>query len=532
QHHQGDGGRRHARGDGVRAAAGWRHRGHAHRVRASARGDAAGPLRGHDAAAGDGHSPGAVRRGLSHVHADGATGLRHSSPARGVRADRDSRARDPAVRGLLGERVVVGRHEPVDVLPRRARRHADGVLDRFQQRHAAHVARRGRARAEAAVAREPVRAHGGFDREPERHRAVRGRDRAVPRPVLRRGADARAAGHRGVHLHSRRHRHGRRARGLAAGGGDDPGDGRDPGRGNRHDPRRRPAARHVPHDAQRDRRPRGRGRGLTRRGAPAAAPSAARAVKPAAFGALVVGGGVHGLATAWQLALRGVERVALVERFRLHHDRGSSHGFGRITRTTYSDERYVSLTRVAHAEDWPRLERASERMLIHRCDGVFFGPPEGDLERWAAAVAAAGAPGVERLDAREARRRFPAFAFPDAPFALHDTTGGVVAAADTLLALDRRCRVEGVHVLEETRVLAIDPSADPVVVDTDRGRLLAERVVVTAGAWVARLIPAMRGAVQVSRQHIGYFDVGAAGEFGRFPNWVYVGDEARGLYYG
>jgi glycine/D-amino acid oxidase-like deaminating enzyme len=73
-------------------------------------------------------------------------------------------------------------------------------------------------------------------------------------------------------------------------------------------------------------------------------------VKPAAFGALVVGGGVHGLATAWQLALRGVERVALVERFRLHHDRGSSHGFGRITRTTYSDERYVSLTRVAHAE--------------------------------------------------------------------------------------------------------------------------------------------------------------------------------------
>jgi len=255
-------------------------------------------------------------------------------------------------------------------------------------------------------------------------------------------------------------------------------------------------------------------------------------VKPAAFGALVVGGGVHGLATAWQLALRGVERVALVERFRLHHDRGSSHGFGRITRTTYSDERYVSLTRVAHAEDWPRLERASERMLIHRCDGVFFGPPEGDLERWAAAVAAAGAPGVERLDAREARRRFPAFAFPDAPFALHDTTGGVVAAADTLLALDRRCRVEGVHVLEETRVLAIDPSADPVVVDTDRGRLLAERVVVTAGAWVARLIPAMRGAVQVSRQHIGYFDVGAAGEFGRFPNWVYVGDEARGLYYG
>jgi sarcosine oxidase len=255
-------------------------------------------------------------------------------------------------------------------------------------------------------------------------------------------------------------------------------------------------------------------------------------VKASAFDTLVVGGGVHGLATAWQLARRGVERVALVERFRLHHDRGSSHGQARITRTTYSDERYVRLVGVAHAEDWPRLERESECTLIHRSDGVFFGPPEGDLEHWAAAVAAAGATGVTRLDPHEARRRFPAFAFPDAASVLHDTTGGVVAAADTLLALDRRCRVEGVHVLEETRVLAIDPGSQPVVIDTDRGRLLAERVVVTAGAWVGTLVPEMRGAVRVSRQHVGYFDIGTAGEFGRLPVWVYLGDEARGLYYG
>ncbi|TMA24645.1 MAG: FAD-dependent oxidoreductase [Deltaproteobacteria bacterium] len=131
---------------------------------------------------------------------------------------------------------------------------------------------------------------------------------------------------------------------------------------------------------------------------------------PAAFGALVVGGGVSGLATAWQLARRGVPRVGLVERFRLHHDRGSSHGTSRITRSTYSDERYVRLVRVAHAEEWPRLERESGATLIHRCDGIFFGPPEGDIERWADAVAAAGAPGVERLTPAEARARFPAFA--------------------------------------------------------------------------------------------------------------------------
>ena len=89
--------------------------------------------------------------------------------------------------------------------------------------------------------------------------------------------------------------------------------------------------------------------------------------------------------------------------------------------------------------------------------------------------------------------------------------------------------------LEETRVLAVEPDQDPVVVETDRGRLLAERVVITAGAWLARLVPALAPRVAVSRQHVGYFRLG--GEpggmaVGRFPVWVYLGDAARGLYYG
>jgi sarcosine oxidase len=256
---------------------------------------------------------------------------------------------------------------------------------------------------------------------------------------------------------------------------------------------------------------------------------------PGAFGALVVGGGVNGLAAAWQLARMGVERVALVERFRLHHDRGSSHGHARITRSTYSDARYVRLVRVAHEQDWPRLEADSGRRLIHRADGIFFGPPDGDLETWAAAVASAGAAGVERITPAEARRRFPQFAFPDAHAVLHDQTGGVVAAADTLLAIDRRCRIEGVHVLEETRVLGLDPSRDPIVVDTDRGRLLAERVVVTAGAWVTQLVPALAARTSVQRQHVGYFGLETAPAAltpGRFPVWVYLGGAADGLYYG
>ena len=48
---------------------------------------------------------------------------------------------------------------------------------------------------------------------------------------------------------------------------------------------------------------------------------------------VVLGGGVNGLAAAWNLASAGVRNVALVERFRIGHDRGSSHGKSRIARS-------------------------------------------------------------------------------------------------------------------------------------------------------------------------------------------------------
>ena len=252
-----------------------------------------------------------------------------------------------------------------------------------------------------------------------------------------------------------------------------------------------------------------------------------------AFATLVIGGGVAGLATAWQLARSGLDRVGLVERFRIGHDHGSSHGAGRITRSSYADEVYVRLMQLAHDEEWPRLERDAGMRLIHPCAGAFFGPAGGPFDEHVAATAHMRDV-VELLDVAEARRRFPLFGFPDAAGVLHDHTAGVVAAADTIRALARLCSIEGVFALEQTRVLGIDASRDPIVVETDRGRLLAERLVVTAGAWLPKLLPALADRFHVRRQSVGYFRIDAlpaAVRPGAFPVWIHTGrDTADGRY--
>ena len=227
-------------------------------------------------------------------------------------------------------------------------------------------------------------------------------------------------------------------------------------------------------------------------------------------------------------------RIGLAERFRFGHEHGSSHGAGRITRSSYADELYARLMRVVQDEEWPRLERDAGVQLVHACDGAFFGPSGGPFDDHVAAAARAGT-AVELLDVAEARRRFPLFRFPDAAGVLHDHTAGVVAAAETVRALARLALGRGVTALEETHVLEIDPSEDPIVVETNRGRLLAERLVITAGAWLPRLVPALASRLTVRRQSVGYFRIdapAAATGVGAFPVWIHTGVDAAHASYG
>jgi sarcosine oxidase len=248
---------------------------------------------------------------------------------------------------------------------------------------------------------------------------------------------------------------------------------------------------------------------------------------------VVIGGGVNGLGAAWRLAARRAS-VTLVERFRIGHDRGSSHGTSRIARSAYPEAGYVRLMRRAFAEEWPRLERDAGKALLHRTPAFFFGPPQGSLAAYARAVADAGAD-VLRVPPAEARKLAPQFRFEGCDDVLVDRTGGLIAAAETIAALASLVRAAGADVREDTVVRAIEPRADHVEVTTDRGALSADRVVVTAGAWTSRLVPRLASRLAVARQSIGYFEIEGgeeAARLGRFPLWCQMGATVNDFHYG
>lgn len=214
----------------------------------------------------------------------------------------------------------------------------------------------------------------------------------------------------------------------------------------------------------------------------------------------VVGAGLMGAATAWQLARRGHE-VTLIEAHHIGHRHGSSHGSSRIFRRAYADPLYVRLTGRAY-EEWRELERESSTPLLRTTGGLDLG--EGrDPEGLSAVLRAAGVP-YELLGARQASARWPFLRFTGP--VLYHPDAGVVDADATVAACVRRAAGLGAHVLTGTRVMDIDVR-DKVRMGTDDGReIIADTVVVAAGPWLPDLeLPVALPKLRVTQQQVFHF---------------------------
>jgi monomeric sarcosine oxidase len=254
------------------------------------------------------------------------------------------------------------------------------------------------------------------------------------------------------------------------------------------------------------------------------------------FQVVVIGGGVNGLAAMAALGRMGVRRRLLLERFRLGHRRGSSHGRTRITRSVYPEPHWLSLMRVAREEDWPRLERDAGLPLIEPCAGCFLGTGPVSFERYARAVEAAAAPGeIERLDPPELRQRFPQFRAEGAVGALHDHTAGLVHAERCVQALARLALAHGGEIREQSRVLHLRRDVDPLRIECEGASFAAERLILAAGPWSAALLPELAPLLRPLRQSVVWYRLaGEPAAFGpaRFPVWATLGDGPNDFYYG
>jgi sarcosine oxidase len=202
------------------------------------------------------------------------------------------------------------------------------------------------------------------------------------------------------------------------------------------------------------------------------------------FDCAVVGGGVFGLATALELALRG-RKVAVVDRLGSGHPATSSTGASRSIRIAYDQPLYVRLAMEA-IQSWRRLEADTGRTILHLTGQIDLGP-EKKLRSIQDVVRDLGG-SIEMNEASELRRKMPELAPRPGEAGLFHADGGTVMAEQGLLALAEAAKRAGVAIFAPERVTKIDLGTTPPTIVTDQQRLRAARVVLAAGPWSGALL--------------------------------------------
>jgi sarcosine oxidase len=218
--------------------------------------------------------------------------------------------------------------------------------------------------------------------------------------------------------------------------------------------------------------------------------------------ALVLGGGIAGLAGAHSLAKRGA-KVTLVEQGPLPNPLASSFDQHRLIRHVYGEaEGYCRMVEDAFAA-WERLWTELGARHYVETGALAISDEPGDwTDRSARTLDRIGHP-WERIEAAGLRRRFPMLAVKDHAWGVWTQAGGALLADRILAALTEACARQGVDLLAGTPARRVDP--DRAHVQLGEGRVLAaDRLVVTAGAWTTKLLPQLGHRFRPHRQALAY----------------------------
>lgn len=206
---------------------------------------------------------------------------------------------------------------------------------------------------------------------------------------------------------------------------------------------------------------------------------------------VIVGGGIMGLALAYQLAQRGVRDVVVIERGYLLEGASGRNGGG--VRAQWSTETNIELAR----ESLELCARFAQQLGINvwfRRGGYLFLAREErtvrQLER-AARLHERHGLRTRLIDPKKAEALVPGLDATGVRAASFNPDDGVVFPWPFVWGYARGAIEKGVRVEPFTQVTGIDVSDGRVQgVRTDRGRVQAKTVVIAAGAWspqVARL---------------------------------------------
>lgn len=250
------------------------------------------------------------------------------------------------------------------------------------------------------------------------------------------------------------------------------------------------------------------------------------------YDVIIIGLGAMGSAAAYQLAKRNV-KILGIDQFSPPHNLGSTHGETRVTRKAIGEgEEYVPLTLRTY-EIFQEIEAETKADLLTMTGGLIMSKSSGTANLHGndgfieTTVATAKKFGIRHrtLTANEIAQEFPQFKLDGDEQGYFEDDMGFLRPENCVAAQLELAEKYGAEIHRNEKVLEIKISTDSVEIITDKNRYQAEKVIISAGAWIKDFIEKPKPDLfKVYRQVFYWVELGENYEkfkLGNFPIFIW-----------
>ena len=244
------------------------------------------------------------------------------------------------------------------------------------------------------------------------------------------------------------------------------------------------------------------------------------------YDVIVLGVGSMGASTCYHLAKKGFKVLGL-EQFDIPHEQGSHTGQSRIIRKAYGEASdYVPLLERAY-ENWKTLESETGSQVYYSTGLVYFGAVNDPFLDTVKQSSVKYKIPVNKLSPEESNHKYPQFKIPANFQILEEPDAGFLTPERSILLFVEQAIFKGAVIRTKEKVLEWKCVKGIVTVKTDRGTYQANKLVITAGPWAGKMMPAFAPKLKITRQALAWVKPKNWDNFilGKFPCWILEDNE-------